>query len=157
MWRSKNLLHLFGETRRFQPFLYVSWCPFCPAFIGVSYNIETMLSSLHLSYHCISFLQFIGPLVGQDEFRSVTLIWCQAVWAWYIGKQQTEASSWNIYCGSTNWWYNSFNFDFLLLLKHGNYICIIMDKFFKFLHLKFIYKVAVLSGLTMQFLWVLRI
>lgn len=128
MWRSEILLCLFGETRRLQHFLHVSWYPSCPTFIRVIYNIETA-HFLRLSCHCISFLQFIAPLVGKDEFKSVTLMWCQAA-HWYIGKQQTDASGWNFYCGSTNGWYNSFNFDFLLL-KHGNYICI-MDKFFKF-------------------------
>lgn len=154
MWRLKILLCLFGETRRLQHFLHVSWYPSCSTFIGVIYNIE-IAHFLHLSCHCISFLQFIAPLVGQDEFKSVTLMWCQAA---HGTLENNKLSQWLEFL----LWFYKWMIQLLqlwlfvvktweLYLYNGQILQIFWTL------IQFIYKVAVLPGLTMQFLWVLGI
>lgn len=113
----------------------------------------TFLPSLY--FFSFSTFSCICVEVGQDEFKSITLIYCQALWAWYIGK--TEASRWNFYSGCTSWWYNSFNFDFFFFIVVKTWeICLynLGQIIWTFQTLiQFLYKVAVLSGSLVQYLW----
>lgn len=131
-------LHVFRHTRTLKPFLCFLISP-----LHCFYRTDLCYDSLFLYvlflyicpitvYHFSVYSMFgcICVEAGQDEFTSVTLIWCQLHERGTLEKHQTKASDWNFYSGSTNWWYNSFDFDFLLLLlKHRRYICVILDKF----------------------------